>query len=590
MQSHVRIVMLVAVLIGAMGLTVAPASAAPTITTTTTKGQVHATATGLSADYYYHFVIMAGGGDEPLAASDSVQANGDGTTSATLPTWGIGSEAYLALLRCANQDCSLGGTALVAEAPITPVDPGPTVTWDSATVVGPDSPGYTVNIDEADGGGALAAYATHHSGEREAVSDQGTTLLTFPESRNESGTVTLLRCQDETYQVCTPVTESPEIAIRRSLRAHVYGDQLPGEAGPDGFSILMFTDDPGEYTADWWLEAEGTDTRLAGVGATGVPVTFPIDGRQAWVPLSFAGARSSGPVDLRVRLARTYPGAGIITGLSEDDLSFTLNALAADSFRVSRSVFYPRPDGYLDKVAVSARTTEAVPSELQVLNRTGVVVRRYPGARTTSHRFTWDGRTGSGKFADAGLYTFRLRVTDWRGGYQYFTIGRVTVSLKRLVTRTFVKTVSAGASRYAARVGRCSTLRTPASRRWAGSEGLYSATKCRRGAAANSVRTVHKLVVPAAVRYQRLALSVYGGAAKARPASQLQFDLRRRTGHWAGHDMRLPHHLGNHATGSYAAAPYVTVSRRVHWAVKAVNGSRYDVKSFTIRLTYDVLV
>lgn len=587
MRFYVGFVTLAALLIGGLSLTAAPASAAATITLTTTKGQVRVTAAGLGADdFYYHFVIRDSRAE--LVRSESVLAQDDGTLIVDLPTWGIG-DASVHLLRCANRDCTLGGTALLATAPLTPVDPGPTVTWDSATIVGPDSPGYSVATDETDGGGVLKAYATYHSDVREAVRGQGTTLLTFPESRNETGRVTLLRCQSETSEVCTPVAESPEIAIRRSLRAHVYGDQhFPDEAGPGGMTIIMFTDDPGDYTLDWWLEPEGTDTPLPGVGATGVPVNFPVDGRQAWVPLSFAGAGSSGPMDLRVRLSRTYPDVGTITGLSDDNLNFTLNALAANSLRVSRSAFYPHRDGYLDTVSASARTTEAVPSQLEVLNRAGTVVRRYPHASGTTHAFTWDGRTNSGRPAGAGAYTFRLRLTDWRGEHRYVTVGRTTVSWKRLVTKTFVRTLTAGASRSDAQVGRCSTLRLPSARGWSRSEGLYSGTKCRNAGAAAVVRTHHSLKVPAAVRYQRLRLSVYGGAASSRPASHLGVSVRERAGSLAG-GRRLAAHLGSHTAGDYDAKRHVTSGRRVHWAVWVANQARYDVKSFTVRLTYAVL-
>ena len=138
-------------------------------------------------------------------------------------------------------------------------------------------------------------------------------------------------------------------------------------------------------------------------------------------------------------------------------------------------------------------------------------------------------------------------------------------------------------------VGRCSVLKRPSNRGWKGSLGYYSNDKCSGTVEASVVSTVHAVRMPAATAYGSLTVTAYGGA--SRPATRHIAYISYLDNHkdWGTPWLLMPN-LGNHAGARVHASDFIFGDRYIVWNVFNVKGSHYDVKSFTVRLGYRVLV
>jgi hypothetical protein len=263
------------------------------------------------------------------------------------------------------------------------------------------------------------------------------------------------------------------------------------------------------------------------------------------------------------------------------------------------TTIYPAADGYLDTVSVTGAAPDATVVHIDV----STSATDAEGARVfqTEVSVDWAGdfhvTLGAdlvGKVTSGAYYVWARPddVTDasaWRSA-------PLTISLQHLVTRTWTKTVSAARSRWDSFVGRCSTLRKPALRGWKGSLGFYSNTKCRKTAEKSAVATVHQIVLPAVPRpgrYSTFRISAYGGAARKKPRS------RAYLVYLAANDTTdvvaapsLGRKVGKHAGPTVAASIIragVGESRTFRWGAMVQSGNRYDVKSFTVTVTYTAL-
>lgn len=172
----------------------------------------------------------------------------------------------------------------------------------------------------------------------------------------------------------------------------------------------------------------------------------------------------------------------------------------------------------------------------------------------------------------------------------------VTIQVQRLVTRTFIQTMSATRSKAYSSVGRCSTLATPASRGWSGSLALNSNTKCRKTFNAGLVVTGHGMYIPHrdVTEYLYFHVSTYSGAGRSRPRSTAALLYAKKNG-----DVSEPSFLGaslKDRSGSDYAAPSFILrdspgsAPYVAWYVASSRGNRYDIKNFTVTLSYRVWV
>ncbi|MFW6214975.1 MAG: OmpA family protein [Alkalispirochaetaceae bacterium] len=95
-------------------------------------------------------------------------------------------------------------------------------------------------------------------------------------------------------------------------------------------------------------------------------------------------------------------------------VSVDLDTSEAELFvSTSLNAFSPNADGARDTVAFFPRTqggTDVESWELQVTNRSGEVVRSFPGDGTLPDQIAWDGAAGEGTIVPDGVYSAQMRV------------------------------------------------------------------------------------------------------------------------------------------------------------------------------------
>ena len=204
---------------------------------------------------------------------------------------------------------------------------------------------------------------------------------------------------------------------------------------------------------------------------------------------------------------------------------------------------------------------------------------------TASDTTQWNGRDTGGNLVPAGSYT----LIAFNGTEAATVTGTVTVSLQHLVRKTYtVQTLPTKA--YFKQVGRCSTLRKPSRRGWAGSYGYYANTKCRTQTwTASSVITVHAVRVPAAERYVDARIDAYGGAAKAQPGSRAGIDYWNNPGQkWVGFRF-AGSKVAWHSGATLSATPLIDAQRFIAWRFYTAFKAQYDLAKFRVVVHYDVL-
>lgn len=227
----------------------------------------------------------------------------------------------------------------------------------------------------------------------------------------------------------------------------------------------------------------------------------------------------------------------------------------------------------------------------------GQVIRTFDTAATS---ITWDGRDDDGDVVPPGVY--RVHTVDAVGNLSPATATgswALGVTDKKIITATATKQISAKGALLDASVGRCSTLRKPSLRGTRGSLGLYSNTKCRKGARASQVSTVYGVRLLPAISYVSIRVYTFGGAATRRPRSRATIQyltnrglprLRRQLGAtvrtYAG---ALPPSPGAYVLNVNKGNPGGPVPF-FFWNVAVGGGNQYDLRDFVVRIRYRVVV
>lgn len=288
---------------------------------------------------------------------------------------------------------------------------------------------------------------------------------------------------------------------------------------------------------------------------------------------------------------RRTPVLAVVAALVVTAFGFApANAAVPDitAISASPSTIYPlvnnaaRPGSTTITVTGDATTV----ADLEIRNASEVKVRDLDLAGASS--IAWDGRDNSAVVVPAGTYTVVAIGTG--SDVSPFT-ATVTVSGKKLVHKTYLRTVTAGASLVDQYVGKCSTLRKPSKRGWRGSLGYYSNTKCSNQSFEKAVVIgVHAIRLPVAERYVSVRVNLYGGAAKARTTSRGILLYLDKTLENASGTVKVTSKLGNHFGLARGGANMVASNRRFAWSfATAAPKAKYDVKTFTVVVHYDVL-
>jgi hypothetical protein len=457
-------------------------------------------------------------------------------------------------------------------APASADGTDPVFTWPDVVAFNPDTTSYVFHV-EYSGTETLRAWWDGHVQE---IPGSGDVEMTFP--TQGEGNIGVVLCRAD--GTCGTYS-SPLLSV---FRSHVIRNLHPVPAGPAQENRADFSMWPVDVGTDvtWHLSdpageevATGTDFVVPdALGSAIVEYDVPADG-------------PSGNYRLVLDAASDSPAYGHLEGHS------AVRSVAVDtqpptgSLIISAPTLFPERDGYLDSIDLVGRLRGAQTSKLQIVSPTGSVVAQWPG----NERLGWKGNDEHGGRIPAGSYAVRLVGVDLVGN-QASVSRPLVISDKQLVDRTWTRTFSATDTIASTWIGSCSTLRRPASHGWAESFGLYSQTTCRRPAQ-SAVVVYSGVWLPRSTggAYGNLSISMYGGAARGRSSAYVVLGLRRADDDSFQNRAQFAGGLGWHRMRSTNATPFVRDDGRpfVIWQTGLSEGSRYDVRSYRLSLTYFVL-
>ncbi|RNL80875.1 hypothetical protein [Nocardioides marmorisolisilvae] len=532
-----------------------------------------------------------------------VTLGGDSDTF-DLPTWGYAGSTSIYALACptadpASPDCSpetVVGT-------FTPTDLVPTVTWSADDKIGPAEQVTVGTVTDPGGGGLLFAQFDNDipipDPPRFALTDGAVANL-----EDGAGVMTAWRCDDLNTDQCAVFDPaSPFYDIEQHL--HLTFDPVTKITGNNPTTTVQYTNArSGTYDLTWHLERPGhPDPGVTG-SVTGGTITA---GALAPIMIDGADLPTSGTYVLKGSLTVH----GDVSGFDGDYVQALDGSVAVSptitvdhtgppmtSVTASPTTIYPLVK---DSTKYKSSTTfsilgTGVPNVVAVnlYKRVGTTdtfqrtLTLKPGSTSVRATATWSGLLAGSVPAPAGTYVVKLLDAD---GNAASKIGTVTVSGKKLVTKTWTKTVTPVGSLSGSTVARCSTLRTPSLRGWFKSLGYYANTRCASQTTADSlIRTAHAVILPSSgvVQYVDIRVDTYGGAARAKPGSKIRVRYLTTSKKWVS-TRTLAGTLGTHKGETHSTSGLVFSDHSFGWGMYTGYGYQYDVKSFTIVLHYKVL-
>ncbi len=572
-----------------VAVTAAPASAAYTTTIsaldTSVAGHVSGTVT-TDAPNILVIVEPDNFGSGPSAWLTPAS----GSASFDLETWGVAS-GKISVRSCLAQDWNSCESVIYSET-FTPQTVEPVVTFPEDVTIG-DGQLYDIQVDSDQGGGQLVAHW-------EPVDDYyedfplevGSNEIAF--YREGPGTLTIRRCGIVSgIEPCVATTASKELTVQREF------DWTWVKLGEYSFSPAL-----GQKAAAWMIPARGDDFtlqyKIRRSGQSDVLLQGTLEhlmkGSKGWLRAEVdVSSLPDGRYDLEGRLSFEDPEFGHQVGYGRNsDWDFYVDATApvisSVEFFDGENTVAPVRDGFRDTVTARVKwVNKDAEVHADVVDSSGTVIDSVRGYGSPGVTLTWDGRTADKELAPAGTYLFRVSVTDDAGNSDLDESTSIVVVRKKLVHRTFKKTVTALGSYERQFAGDCSQVVKPSSHGWAGSLGIYSNTKCARGDAASFVETHHSMKLPKAYRYGSVRPMIYGAAAQGRAGSVAVLSWYKANEEW-GASQRV----GSCLRGCWGTQ--VPVSRVLHnerwlyWAAVTGLGHRWDVKKFAITMDYYVLV
>lgn len=232
--------------------------------------------------------------------------------------------------------------------------------------------------------------------------------------------------------------------------------------------------------------------------------------------------------------------------------------------------FYPYPDHYQDVLRPRVTLGGAGTLTLEVVDASGRLIRHLVGQHGAgAATATWNGTDATGHRVPAGRYRYRLTITDAAGNSRSTTARQVIVSAARLHHRTITVTSKAAAYRGSGASASCSRLSTSRS---AYRDGVLLTNAC--AAEDDDIAYAqYMFTVPSVVRYDSLAIGVYGRAGPG-PA-ELTTSLRGKGGLFEvpAYLTVRPGRPAWHTVASVAARDHITGHHHVYTSL--VLTSRY---------------
>ena len=509
-------------------------------------------------------------------------ATNGGTASMVWSTWGLANGAHtLRAFDCSIKDlCSTDG----ADVAVTLGNAAPVITAPapSQLVSG------TATFKATAAGGAVAFVV---DGVRRGLDTTAPYSLTYPVSALADGTHTVTAVSCSVAGACAGPT-SASVSFRNQSLHPRFTAAGPSPFSPNGDgrsdTIKLSFYLPDTETVKYQVrDAAGTIVRgPAGLG------TFSAGTRSfVWNGLTNAGARvSSGTYRVELLTAKAVSGATLYgsaaINVRVDQAAPTLSSIVGNG-----TAFYPYPDAYKDAFSPVFTLNEAATVTLQVRTGAGSIVRTITGSRAAARTsITWNGRNAAGALVGAGTYYWTLTAQDAAGNRRATARYSVTVSSKRLVTKTATldkrgsQFYTAGGSNDACAWG---SLSSSDFRPY----GLWLANACDPYYGLEIAAGTYRFTLPAAVSYSSLKVQSYGNSLAT---SKLAAGFTK----WGTSNYAFtPEIYTGTATawrtlGSVSPTGLVTSSRVVETTVYVPNryyNSDYDVSHVRLVVTYKVL-
>lgn len=376
---------------------------------------------------------------------DGVQLGGlvatadDGTARVAWPTWGLSNRAHtVAVADCSSVD--------LCSPPSSPVS---VTVANEAPVITAPKPGVTVSgsttFTATAAGGAVGFYVDDV---RKTVDTTAPYSLTFPVSSLSDGTHTLriTGCFATPTIVCNGPSSTVSF-VNRSLHPR-FSSVRPAVFSPnkDGRSDTA--------KISWYLpESQNVSLRIRNAAGTVVrgPLSWSAQSTgyhsYVWNGLSNGGTRQvSGTYTVELTSTKVKDGA-TVRGAATTTLRIDLAAPTTSRVTGNGGSIYPYKDGYKDTWSTRFDLNEKGTVSLRIRNSKGTTVRTVTASLPAGRGgLAWNGRTSSGTQVAAGSYRWNLVTQDAAGNRRTSPTYTLTVSGRKLVTKTVTATKNGASS------------------------------------------------------------------------------------------------------------------------------------------------
>lgn len=555
----------------------------------TTAGKV----TGMvTSDQPYVFVALVDGPLEPTRTKVTMAES----SAFDLATWGYGPGTSFAAWACPTDTFVAADCSVATTTEFTPTDVVPDVTWFEDATLGPEDPDPVITVSDPGGGGVLRATQVGYSDVLASTVVEPGEPTAIDVVHQPGGLIRLTRCSAGDFKHCSGFSPDQQMPLHvvHGFDVVVPEPVVPASPTAEGTFRLQLT------LPGWNLAGSATVTwHLEDLAAPGIPVGSEHTSTVATETNGNLPKIGIPHVDIP---DGTYVVVGDIDlqtaefGLISDQ-PFTTSSFAVDTVAPILKIAANHPTIYPNvnttkrpgKVSWTITGTEHQNIGRAEIHRSGGSKVRTGIVSTGWDRSVvqWDGKGTTGRVVTSGYY--KLMLWD-KSGNPIAAKGVVRVDARRVVTREWRKTVTAGGSLVDQYVGRCSTLRKPSSRGWSYSLGYYANTKCAdESTKASLVSTVHAIYVPkASDGYVSVKVSAYGGSATSRPGSRGVLRYLTASGNWTSENV-VQSFLGWHPGYQRAATGMIYRGRSFAWGFYTGFGHRYDVKTFAVVVRYRTL-
>lgn len=494
-------------------------------------------------------------------------------------------------------------TALLAVLPIAGAQAaGDLVVWPDVDDINPKVTSYSITINDPEAVANLVArWKVGHSLVDSGVQfdyrevllpHDGTMALPFAETfaDNYGTAVSIHRCVGTTWSAdsCVALETGPYVEVW--VEAETDLDWFASTANPTPQTVSFTYYPPGLGTSQWRLLAADGSEMLAGTTPLG-------PGGQFTLAVPAGTPEQDGTLEVLSSLDGTV--VGHLDGHLKQPFGIDGVPPPVPQVSLSASVVYPHDDDYLDSVTVTVLAPGADDVELQAVNEATGAAHPLEGLQGSDQPQRFEFKARSSNYRDIPSGTYRIRVIASDHGGKSGTISEpIEVRGDRLKGVTWRRTVRAVDTVIKKYTGPCGTLRKPAEPGWRGSLGYYSSPSCNPKR--SFVQVIHAMTLPHSMngRYSSLRISLKGGPNRKQPGSYLVLGYYTNAKKWEfehrevfrgrGVQDHHGHELSTRDTKKYLhegkQTPYVA------WSTGLSQGSRYDVKSFTVEVVHVALV